>query len=254
MTPTGDIIHVLEVHARCLEHLVIRGLFPIVFSPLTLVAMFFVLAGIDLELAVLSLGIAPLLYIWMRFYTRRMRPAASRAKDLESSLLQRLHEAIGSIRVIKSYGREAFEQRRFVQAAAAATDARVERSNTEALFGTVVTALTVAGSSVVVLIGGLAVLHGRISLGTLMLVLAYLGFIYGPLCGIANTTRGLQQAMVSARRVREMFEHAWNPLWTARGDRCRGRSGRSHGARTRLHRRDAAWIRDGVERRGQGAV
>src|SRR5204863_9399648 len=149
--------HVLDVDARCLEHLVIRGLFPIVFSALTLVVMFFVLAGIDLKLAVLSLGIAPVLYIWMRFCTRRMRPSASRAKDRESSLLQRLHEAIGSIRVIKSYGREAFEQQRFGEAAAAATDARGETATTEALFGTVVTALTVAGSSVVVLIGGLAV-------------------------------------------------------------------------------------------------
>jgi ABC-type multidrug transport system fused ATPase/permease subunit len=66
-TTTGDIIHVLEVDARCLEHLVIRGLFPIVFSALTLVVMFFVLAGIDFRLAVLSLGIAPVLYAGLRF-------------------------------------------------------------------------------------------------------------------------------------------------------------------------------------------
>jgi ABC-type multidrug transport system fused ATPase/permease subunit len=145
-----------------------------------------------------------------------MRPAASRAKDLESALLQRLHEAIASIRVTKAYGRETFEQRRFVGAAAAATEARVLTSNTEALFATVVTALTVAGTSVVVLVGGLAVLHGRISLGTLTLVLAYLGFIYGPLCGIANTTGALQQAMVSARRVRQLFQHTCEPL-DARG-------------------------------------
>lgn len=211
-TTTGEIIHVLEVDARCLEHLVIRGLFPIVFSALTLVVMFFVLAGIDVTLAVVSLSIAPALYLWLRFYTRRMRPTASRAKTLESSLLQRLHESIASIRMIKVYGRERFEQQRFVAATAAAAEAHVQNSRTEALFGTVVTALTVVGSSVVVLIGGLAVLHGRISLGTLTLVLAYLGFIYGPLCGIANTTGALQQAMVSARRVREMFEHACEPV------------------------------------------
>jgi ABC-type multidrug transport system fused ATPase/permease subunit len=214
---TGDLIHVLEIDASCLEHLVIRGLFPIVFSGLTLVAMFFVLAGIDLRLALVSLGIAPMLYAWLRFYTGRMRPVASRAKALESSLLQRLHEAIASVRLIKSYAREDFEQKRFVSAATAATDAHVETSRTEALFGTVVTALTIAGTALVVLIGGLAVLHGRISLGTLTLVLAYLGFIYGPLCGIANTTGALQQAMVSARRVREIFEHGVEPIQTRAG-------------------------------------
>jgi ABC-type multidrug transport system fused ATPase/permease subunit len=216
-TSTGDIIHVLEIDASCLEHLVIRGLFPIVFSALTLVAMFCVLAGIDLRLAVVSLAIAPVLYGWLRFYTGRMRPAARRAKELESTVLQRLQESISSVRLIKSFAREDFEQQRFAAAAAAATGARVDTSGTEALFGSVVSGLTVAGTSVVILIGGLAVVHGRISLGTLTLVLAYLGFIYGPLCGIANTTGALQQAMVSARRVRELFDHAIEPLHAGGG-------------------------------------
>jgi ATP-binding cassette subfamily B protein len=209
---TGDLIHALEFDASCLEHLVIRGLFPIVFSALTLVTMFFVLAGIDLRLAIIALAIAPMLYAWLRFYTRRMRPVASRAKDRQSLLLQRMHEAIASVRVIKSYAREGYEQQRFAAAAAGAALARVENSNREALFGSVVSALTFFGTTMVVLVGGLAVLHGRISLGTLTLVLAYLGFIYGPLCGIANTTGALQQAMVSARRVREILGHSVEPI------------------------------------------
>ena len=50
-TPTGDSIYRLETDACCLEHIVLRGVFPIIFSVLTLVAMFSVLAGIDLQLA-----------------------------------------------------------------------------------------------------------------------------------------------------------------------------------------------------------
>jgi len=49
------------------------------------------------------------------------------------------------------------------------------------------------------------VLRGHITIGTLLLALAYLGFVYGPLSGIANTTGTVQQALASERRVREMF-------------------------------------------------
>jgi ABC-type multidrug transport system fused ATPase/permease subunit len=72
--------------------------------------------------------------------------------------------------------------------------------------------LTVAGTSLVIVVGGLSVLHGRITLGTLLLVTAYLGFVYGPLCGIANTTGALQHAIASARRVRETFALAPEPV------------------------------------------
>jgi ABC-type multidrug transport system fused ATPase/permease subunit len=211
-TPTGDALYRLESDACCLEHIVLRGLFPIVFSAMTLVAMFVVLAGIDLQLALVSLAVIPFLYFWLRFYTKRMLPNARRAKELESAMVQRLHESISAIRLVKTYGREEFEQRRFSDAAGNALTARLASARQESLFGAVVSTLTIAGTSLVVLVGGLSVLHGRISLGTLLLLTAYLGFVYGPLCGIANTTGALQHAIASARRVRETFDLVPEPL------------------------------------------
>jgi ABC-type multidrug transport system fused ATPase/permease subunit len=210
-TPTGDSLYRLESDARCLEHIVLRGLFPIVFSALTLVAMFIVLAGIDVQLAFVSLAVIPLLYVWLRYYTKRMLPTARRAKELEAAMVQRLHESMTSIALVKSFAREEFEQRRFSEAAGRALDARIGSVKQESLFGAVVTTLTIGGTSIVLLVGGVSVLHGRISLGTLLLLTAYLGFIYGPLCGIANTTGALQHAVASARRVRETLALATEP-------------------------------------------
>jgi ATP-binding cassette subfamily B protein len=210
-TPTGDSLYRLESDACCLEHIVLRGLFPIVFSGLTLVAMFLVLAGIDLQLAFVSLAVIPLLYAWLRVYTRRMQPAARRAKELEADMVQRLHESMTSISLVKTFAREEFEQKRFSDAAGRAMAARIGSVRQESLFAAVVTTLTIVGTSLVILVGGLSVLHGRITLGTLLLLIAYLGFVYGPLCGIANTTGALQHAVASARRVRETFALTTEP-------------------------------------------
>jgi ATP-binding cassette, subfamily B, bacterial len=204
--PPADLLHRLDSDARCLEHLVLRGLFPIVFSAITLVAMFAVLMTIDPMLGLVSLVIVPLLFGWLRIYGVRMRPAADRAKTLESDVVQRLHETLRSIRLVKTYAREEMEQQRFGRVSGDALVAKIATARQESVFAVVVNLLTVGGTSLVVLIGGLSVLHGRISLGTLLLVLAYLGFVYGPLCGIANTTGALQQALASARRVRETLQ------------------------------------------------
>src|SRR4051812_14137271 len=203
--PPGDSIYRLESDACCMEPLVLRGLFPMLFSFLTLLAMFGVLAAVDRQLALVSLAVVPLLFLWLRVYGRRMRPAAERAKALESAMVQRLHESITSIRLVKSFARESYEEHRFSGAADRALSARLRTTKQESLFSAIVGSLTIGGTSLVVLAGGLSVLHGRISLGTLLLLVAYLGLLYGPLCGIANTSGALQQALASARRVRELL-------------------------------------------------
>jgi ATP-binding cassette subfamily B protein/subfamily B ATP-binding cassette protein MsbA len=173
--------------------------------------MFAILVMLDWQLAVVSLVIVPFLFIWLRFYSTRMQPAAREAKQQEASMVQRLHESLAAVRLVKSYAREEHEQARFAASAGCALDARLVTTGQESLFSAIVTILTVVGTAVVILIGGFSVLHGRVSLGTLLLLIAYLGFIYGPLCGIASTTGALQQAVASARRVSETFELATEP-------------------------------------------
>ena len=46
----------------------------------------------------------------------------------------------------------------------------------------------------------------RITVGTLLVIMAYLGFVYGPMSAIANTTGSLQQSFASLRRVREILD------------------------------------------------
>jgi ABC-type multidrug transport system fused ATPase/permease subunit len=204
--PTGDAVQRLEADARCVDHLVMRGIFPITFSLLTLVIMFGVLLHVDLTLALLSLAVVPPMYAWLRFYARRMGPRADHARRTDSRLTSRLYETINAIRLVKSHAREDLEQERFCETARDSAEAWTHVGHQGTVFATVSGILTVLGSSLVLLFGGMAVLDGRITVGTLLLVIAYLGFIYGPLSAIANTTSDMQQAFASARRVRAALE------------------------------------------------
>jgi ATP-binding cassette subfamily B protein/subfamily B ATP-binding cassette protein MsbA len=201
-TPVGESAYRLEADANCLEQLLLRAVFPAIFSGLTLIVMFAILWRINMALALVSLSVVPFLFVWIKWSARRLRPGAERTKMLESRLTARVHESFAAIRLIKSFAREPYEAQRFTGVVNEAMRARVELSTREALFSVVVGDLTILGTTLVVIVGGLLTLKGSLTIGTLLLALAYLGFVYGPLAAIANTAGTVHQALVSADRVR----------------------------------------------------
>ncbi|NUR54811.1 MAG: hypothetical protein HOQ29_10210, partial [Acidobacteria bacterium] len=110
--PVGEAVYRLESDASCLEQLLLRGIFPMTFSALTLIVMFGILLGISRPLALVSLSVVPLMFVWIRWGGRRLRPGAERTKQLESRLTARLHESFAEFRLIKSFGREPYESQR----------------------------------------------------------------------------------------------------------------------------------------------
>jgi ATP-binding cassette subfamily B protein/subfamily B ATP-binding cassette protein MsbA len=205
VTRTADSVYRLEADAYCVHDLVMSGLFPLVTAVLTLAAMFAVLMRLDSHLALLSLTVVPLLYICLRYYSSKMVDRAERVKELESKLIERLYEILSSIKVIKSFAREPHELQRFSTAGAETMRARLRLTWQESLFTLAVTAITLSGMALVLAVGGIHVLRGELTVGGLLVVTAYLTAVYGPLSSIAHTTGALQNAVASARRVREIF-------------------------------------------------
>ena len=202
---TADSVYRLDTDAGCLESLLLKGLFPLIFSALTLVVMFAILFALDPVLAVISTVVVPLLYLCLRLSMGGMVTRADRAKRLESAVVTRVYESLSAIRLVKMFAREAHEVHRFSGVAQAAMSERLAVTREESSFSFLVASITIGGASLVLGIGGLHVLHGTLTAGTLLLIVTYLGFVYGPLSAIATTTGSLHGALASARRVREVL-------------------------------------------------
>jgi ATP-binding cassette, subfamily B, bacterial len=202
---TADAVYRLETDAYCVNDLVIGGVFPLAMAVLKLAVMFVILVRLDVTLALLSLVVVPFLWGALRYYARRMVDRAERVKALESSLVERMFEILSSIKVVKSFARERHELGRFVDAGDSTMHARLRLTWQESLFSVVVSVITLSGTALVLGVGGLHVLDGTLTVGSLLVVIAYLAAVYNPLSSIAHTTGQLQQAVVSARRVREIL-------------------------------------------------
>ena len=205
LTPTADSVYRLDADAHCVDDLIIGGVFPLTLATLNLGVMFVVLVYVDPTLALLSLVVAPFLYVCLRFYSRTMLERAERVKALEATLIERAYEVLSSVAAVKSFTRERHELARFSSTGDDTMRARLTLTWQESLFSVAVTAITLAGTALVLIVGGLHVLNGTLTLGSLLVVIAYLAAVYDPISAIAHSTGSLQQAVASARRVREIF-------------------------------------------------
>jgi ABC-type multidrug transport system fused ATPase/permease subunit len=202
----GDAVYRLDADAYCVDNIVMTGLFPLASAALTLIVMLAILFRLDATLALLALCVVPFLYWILRVYTTPMGERAERVMELESTLSERLYETFSAIRVIKSFARERYEQQRYGRRATDTMEARIRLTWQESLFSVGITSVTIVGTTLVLWVGGVHVLRGELTLGSLLVVIAYLESVYGPLSAIAHTAGSLQEAFASARRVRRTLD------------------------------------------------
>jgi ABC-type multidrug transport system fused ATPase/permease subunit len=172
---------------------------PLAQSALTLVGMFAVSVVIDWQLALLSVTVVPPLYYSIGYYIRRIQPRLYEVKGLEGESLSIVHEAISMIRVIVAFGREEHEYRRFRAQAAKAIDARIRLTVRQTLFSLAVNVTTAAGTALVLGFGAYHVLHRRLTVGQLLVVIAYIASVYKPLEAISTTIGSLQDVFVNLK-------------------------------------------------------
>src|SRR2546425_3078692 len=169
-TSTGDAVYRIDVDAYAVENLLIGG-FPVLTSVATLVVMFTILLKKDVPVALLSLAVVPFMYLSIRYYMSTLLTREERVKEIESKLVQRLFETFSAMRLVKSFARENHEAARYAKAGYETMMARIALTWQQSVFSALVTTITILGTALVVIVGGLHVMRGRMSVGDLWIVI-----------------------------------------------------------------------------------
>ena len=72
-----------------------------------------VMLYINWRFTLVALSVAPVLFLVVYVYTRRIKKASRAVRKQESELLSGVAEVLGSIHVVQAFAREDYEQRRF---------------------------------------------------------------------------------------------------------------------------------------------
>ncbi|MFL6442745.1 MAG: ABC transporter ATP-binding protein [Candidatus Sulfotelmatobacter sp.] len=195
-----DSVYRIQHDAPAVQYVVIQGLIPLCTSVFTLVGMIFVTIRIDTSLALVALGITPILLILTIAASQQARRQSETVKVLDTRAMSVIQEVMGCIRVIKAFAQEDAEHERFVRRSTLRRTGQVRLAFSQAVYNTLI-GLTIAGGTAASLyIGVLHVRGGILTVGSLLVVMAYIAQLYQPLQALTNKTSDLQAWMISLQR------------------------------------------------------
>src|SRR5258707_7947269 len=198
---TTDSVYRIQYDTASMQYLGIDGLGPFVTSTITLLVMFYVTFRIDSQLAMVAMVISPVLFMLSMMYRPRFRKRSREVKQLESSAMAVLQEVLSVVRVVKAFGREKHEEGRYVHKAQAGMWARIQLDLLGGCYSLLVGLTTALGTASVLWIGVSHVRPGTLHLGSLLLVVSYLGQLYAPLKTIGRKATSLQTHWVGLERA-----------------------------------------------------
>lgn len=205
---TSDSTYRIQYDARSIQYIAINGVFPFVTAACTILAMLVITATISWPLALVPLAVAPIVFLLVRESRRRLRYRWSAAKEIESSAMSVVQEALSSVRVVKAFGREDHEHGRFVRHSDEGARGQVNIALTSGVFDVLVGVTIALGTAVALWVGVGRVQAGVISLGELLIVMSYLAQLYSPLDTLSKKTSQLQSSLASAERAFALLDEA----------------------------------------------
>ena len=196
-----DSVYRIQHDAPSIQYVTIQGLVPLTTAIFTLVAMIVVTARMDLVLALIALTITPVLFLLSLGCSRVVRKRSETIKHLDSSALAVIQEVIGSIRVIKAFGQENREHARFVRRSAKRMSQQVRLSIQQAVFNVLIGLTIAMGTAAALYFGVRHVRAGTLTVGSLLMIMAYIAQIYQPLQTLTGKVTDLQVWLASLDRT-----------------------------------------------------
>jgi len=202
---TGDLINRVTSDIESVQDFITSSLLGMVVNVLTIVGMVAVMFYYNAKFALISLSIVPALFLVVWFYTKRIKKASRAVKQKQGELLSIVQEVFSSIRVVKAFSREDYEQQRFEEQSLENVETALEARAVKAKLSPIVEVLAAVGTCLVLGYGARLALSGALSTGDLIIFLAYLGKMYKPMRDLAKMGDTATKATVSYERIQEVL-------------------------------------------------
>lgn len=158
------------------------------------------------RLSLLAFFLIPVVVLAARFMGKRLRKLSTAVQDHLAETTTLMEEMITGIRSIKSFGREAYESKRFSVKIALTLDVMLKRLQVSAAFGPLMVFLGFSTACGLMWYGAREVFLGKISAGELIAFVMYAVIITGPVGSFARLFSQLQEGLGASRRVFELFD------------------------------------------------
>ena len=205
-TRVGESLYRVAYDAHAAQSLLSGAVVPMMTGSLVLVGVMAVMAQLDPWLTLTAMTIAPLFLLTIRFFGKRIDDLSKRYHQHESGLVATIQESLSSIRAVQAFTLEPETAQRFRDQALASRATNLRLTRTQFWFSGCVGFVMTLGTVVVIWIGAHGVVAGRLTLGDILVFLAYLGMLYQPMNAFSQSVTVAKTANAQLLRVFEIID------------------------------------------------
>jgi ABC-type multidrug transport system fused ATPase/permease subunit len=196
---TGDVTRVQTALTAWADVAIPQGL--------TLLGMAGVLLLVNPPLAAAAAVAGPPLLLLTVFRRRRVQRAEQHARSSTGMLTTVTSDVLRNVRAVTAFNEHAGSLRRFRVVNADTRRAHTAAEVVEARFSPLADVLLAAGTAAVLLVGSGQVSSGRISLGTMLVLLSYVAMMYAPIRSLARLGSTFARGNASRQRLAEVLDN-----------------------------------------------
>ena len=202
---TGDLISRVTSDVDSIQSFITSSLLSTFINALTLVGMVAVMFWLNWQFTLIALSVAPVLFLIVYRFTRRIKNAARAVRKKESQVFSVVEEVLSSMRVVKAFTREEYEQKRLEQASLEEVESTLRARALKAKLTPLVDVIVAVGTCLTLWFGARLILNQSLSAGSLVLFYQYLSKMYKPMQELSKMTDSYSKAAVGYERIQEIL-------------------------------------------------
>ncbi len=201
----GDLATRLSGDVNAIQALLVAVFATLLPNLALLIGIVLIAVLIEPVFAVLLLCVVPALYAVVRHYRAAIREASREARTHEGRVSSHVTETLSTIRLVQSFAAERRSLERFRTHSQARLAAGLRQVDLLSRLPAAIELISQIGRAAVLFVGATMVLRGQLSLGVLLVLLAYLAQVYGPMKALARLSSTISKAQAGAERVDEVL-------------------------------------------------
>jgi len=202
----GRVMSRVQNDVTSMQELLSSGFLTIFGDIVGLAVIIFIVADANLELALVTFSVVPILILITFVWQIYARKAFMRVRQAIAVVNSNLQENVSGVRVIQSLSREDVNAERFSAVNEDNMRANIEAGRLQAAVMPMVEIISSAATALVILYGGRQVLNGDLTPGNLLLFLFSIERFFQPVRELVMQYTTLQRAMAGGVRVFEVLD------------------------------------------------
>jgi ABC transporter related protein len=173
---------------------------------LQLIGISIILIMYDWKLLLIFLLPMPIAIIPTKIFWNFTRKIYNRQWSASSKCSTILHDIFSGIRVVKAFGTEAKETRRYDSAAARERDISIKNEMMYAMLSPFIRISLLIGNFLVLYYTGSKILNGSMTIGEAAMLSGYIAMVYGPINWLVNIPNTITRVFTSVVRIFDLLD------------------------------------------------